>query len=217
MTLEANNRTETRGRKPGLLTSTICRQVQEQSEGTVVSAKEFLHLGTRANVDQALSRLARSGHLVRVSRGLYARPVETRFGTRSPSVESVIRSIERHTGEQIVSTGAAAANELSLTTQVPVREVFLTSGSSRNLTIGNRVVELRHAPLWQVRPGVASSAVRALMWLGEEAVEEAAEKLNSKLSKEEKREMIEVASSAHGQFARVIGKHFSDDTELEVA
>ncbi len=51
-----------------------------------MSARELLHLGERAAVDQALSRLVRPGELLRVRRGLFASPVKTRFGNRAPSV-----------------------------------------------------------------------------------------------------------------------------------
>ena len=136
--------------------------------GTPLSAKRFLHLGERAAVDQVLSRLARSGHLLRAARGLYLRPVETRFGLSAPGLEATLKALELETGEAIVPAGAAAANRLGLTTQVPVRSVYLTSGRSRQLALGAQVIELRHAPRWQlVLPGrPAGEAVRALVWLG---------------------------------------------------
>jgi hypothetical protein len=56
----------------------------------------------------------------------------------------------RKRGEIVVGNGAAAANALGLTTQVPVREVFLTSGRSRKLKLGAQTVELQHAPPWQL-------------------------------------------------------------------
>ena len=75
----------------------IAQKILEHSaslpEGAVLSAKTLLHLGSRAGVDQALSRLARSGHLLRVGRGLYAPPVHSRFGTRAPQPASVVEGI----------------------------------------------------------------------------------------------------------------------------
>ncbi len=81
-------------------------------------------------------------------------------------------------------TGAAAANALGLTTQMPVREVYLTSGRSRELKLGAQIVELRHAPAWQlVLPGsVAGDVVRALAWLGEERGRSAGELIAGRLS-----------------------------------
>lgn len=160
-------------------------------EGVPLAAKDLLHLGNRAAVDQALSRLARHGRLQRAGRGIYLRPVQSRFGKRTPSPSKVIEAIAAQRGETVVAHGAAAANALGLTTQVPVREVYLTSGPSRQLKLGAQVIELRHAPNWQLLlPGrQAGSAVRALAWLGPEQAGEALRKLKRKLPASDLREM----------------------------
>lgn len=166
---------------------TLTKQVLEHAtglpEGTPLVAKELLHLGSRAAVDQVLSRLVRRGVLLRVGRGIYALPVESRFGTRAPSTVKMVEGLASQRGETIVSHGAAAANALGLTTQVPMRAVYLTSGRSRHLTLGAQTVEFRHAPIWQlIFPGLtAGDVVRALAWLGPEKAGEAILKLRSKL------------------------------------
>lgn len=96
-------------------------------------AKGLLHLGNRAAVDQALSRLVRRGALRRAGRGVYVLPVESRFGRRAPSVENTVQGVAAALGERIANSGAMAANELGLTTQVPEKRVFLTSGPNRVL------------------------------------------------------------------------------------
>ncbi|MGC4251645.1 MAG: DUF6088 family protein [Sphingobium sp.] len=75
------------------MTEQILEHVAGLPEGVPVSAKALLHLGSRAAVKQTLSRLARRGRLLRAVRGLYVRPVSTRFGSRSPSVDSLVRVI----------------------------------------------------------------------------------------------------------------------------
>ena len=143
-------------------------------EGTPVCPAALLHLGKRAAVDQALSRLARAGKLMRICQGVYMLPVQTRFGECAPSVGRAIERLSRLWGQTIVPCGGSAANRLGLTTQNPVREVYLTSGPSRKLNFGNHVVELRHAPPWQLAsPGrVAGDVIRALAWLGPEETEQ---------------------------------------------
>ncbi len=152
----------------------ILAYAAELPEGSLLCPNNLLHMGSRAAVDQALSRLARKGRLYRICQGVYAVPVETRFGSRPPSVERVVSSLSSLWGETIVPCGGALANTLGLTTQVPVRSVYLTSGPSRRLQLDELVVELRHAPRWQLvspyRP--AGDAVRALAWLGPEGIEE---------------------------------------------
>ncbi len=163
----------------------------ESPEGTLLCPSALLHLGSRAAVDQALSRLARKDELLRVCQGVYVRPIQTRFGPRPPAVGKVLASLSALWGETIVSCGGTAANALGLTTQVPVRSVYLTSGPNHKLKLGGLAVELHHAPRWQLvaphRP--AGDAVRALAWLGPEEVEENLETLEHKLSPEDKEEL----------------------------
>ncbi|KAA5601778.1 DUF6088 family protein [Blastochloris sulfoviridis] len=177
-------------------------------EGTPVSAKSLLHLGNRAAVDQALSRLAERGQLIRAGRGVYLRPVTSRFGTRSPSVEQAVEALASQRGEVIVSSGAAAANTLGLTTQVPVRSVYLTSGRTRKMNLGKQVVELRHAPRWQLalanRP--AGEAVRALAWLGPEKAEAALLALKRNLPQTTFNELVAAAPQLPTWLARSVGK-----------
>lgn len=123
----------------------IRSQISGYAEGASVMAKQFLHLGSRAAVDQALSRLCRGGELLRAGRGVYVRPITTRFGVRSPEPTRVVEALAAARGETIVPSEAASANALGLTTQVPMRRIYLTSGSTRHLKVGAEEIELRHA------------------------------------------------------------------------
>lgn len=169
----------------------IMSQAAESSEGALLCPSALLHLGSRAAVDQALSRLARSGQLMRVCQGMYVRPIQTRFGPRPPAVENVVASLSELWGETIVPSGGAAANALGLTTQVPVRPVYLTSGPNRKLRLGELTVELRHAPRWQLtaphRP--AGEVVRALSWLGPDEVESNLQAIGRTLSSDDFRDL----------------------------
>ena len=156
------------------LPSQIMSRAVESTAGTLLCPSALLHLGSRAAVDQALSRLTRKGELMRVCQGVYVRPIQARFGLRAPSIGKVLGSLSALWGETIVPCGGMAANALGLTMQVPVRQVHLTSGPNRKLKLGGLVAELSHSPQRQLvapdRP--AGDAVRALTWLGSEEVEE---------------------------------------------
>lgn len=155
------------------LAERIMENTEASPEATPICPGALLHLGTRGAVNQALSRLARSGRLLRICHGVYMRPIETRFGRCAPSVERSLRALSDLWGETIVSNGGGAANWLGLTTQNPVRSVYLTSGRSRRLHFGKHPVELRHAPRWQLAApdGMAGVVIRALAWLGPDEVE----------------------------------------------
>ncbi|MFT0546439.1 DUF6088 family protein [Allopusillimonas ginsengisoli] len=165
------------------LSKKILKHATGLPEGAPLVAKELLHLGNRAAVDQALSRLAQRGRLLRASRGIYVLPVENRFGNRAPSTAKMIENLAKQRGETIVAHGASSANALGLTTQVPMQAIYLTSGPSRRLKLGAQKVELRHAPGWQlIYPGrAAGDIVRALAWLGPEKAGKAIRSLGVKL------------------------------------
>ena len=156
-------------------------------EGAPLHPKALLHLGSRAAIDQALSRLAKKRRLLRVCHGIYVCLVETGFGSRPPAIGEVVASLSALWGETIVPFGGTAANTLGLTKQVPVKSVYLTSGPDRKLTLDELTVTLRHAPRWQLaaphRP--AGEAVRALSWLGPTEVEASLDAIERMLSSED--------------------------------
>lgn len=180
-------------------------------EGGVITPKEFLHLASRSTVDQAFSRLAKGGELLRVSRGLYVAPITGRFGKRAPATEKVISSIASKSQQVIVLSGARAANTLGLTQQVSIREVFVTNGRPRILQLGNAQVRIEHAPHWQVTLGAttAGDAVRALAWLGEPHVQEAVAKLRACLSSSDWQILKSHRASLPPWMAEAIGREAS--------
>jgi hypothetical protein len=163
---------------------------------------------TRAAVDQAFTRLTKAGKLIRVERGAYVAPVVGRFGSRPPSPEAVIQSIAVKKGEEVSPNGAVAANALGLTTQVPVEEVFFTSGRNRTMKLGKRTIRFRHAPRWQLSLGnrPAGMAVRALAWIGQAHGQEALVKIRQKISKEEWKVMVASRASFPEWIARLLGE-----------
>lgn len=190
--------------------TTLKEQILEHArtlpEGTPLVAKEFLHLGNRAAVDQALSRMASSGALLRAARGLYVLPVNGRYGMRAPSSESVVEKLAELRGETYARHGASAANVLGLTTQVPLRPIYLTSGPSWELNVGGQPVELRHVPKWQL-VGAASQAgvvIRALAWLGPEKAGEALQQLRARLSAGAVNELIAVRPQLPAWLAQAV-------------
>ena len=195
------------------LTKQVLEHAAGLPEGTPLVAKELLHLGKRAAVDQALSRLVQRGALMRAGRGIYVQPVASRFGSRAPSTSKLVEGVARHRGETIVSHGAAAANVLGLTTQVPVRAIFLCSGPNRRLTLGAQTVELRHAPKWQlILPGrAAGDVVRALAWLGPERAGDALGTLRAKLSPTEMQELASARARLPAWLAQAVGALVSQD------
>ena len=169
----------------------IMGYAEARPEAAPIQAKGLLHLGDRAAMSRALSRLVRSERLMRICCGVYMRPIQTRFGLRAPSLGKALGSLSALWGETIVPNGGDAANWLGLTTQNCVRSVYLTSGPNRILQFGAHRVELRHAPSWQlaVPHRNAGTVIRAVAWLGPNEVEESLDAVLPILSGEDLSEL----------------------------
>jgi hypothetical protein len=193
------------------LPEAILLHAQSLPEGGVLSPKEFLHLGRRVAVDQALSRLVKAGKLLRVARGTYVAPISSRFGIRPPAPEKVVKSIAEQSGEVVAPHGASAANGLGLTQQVPIREVYLTSGRTRKLRLGRSEVLVKHVPQWMLALGTgpAGAAVRALAWMGPMHANESLATLRRTLPHAEWRALASGRAALPSWMAQAIGEEAS--------
>lgn len=191
---------------PASLSRLILCEVERLPEGEPITAKRLLHLGARAAVDQALTRLARRGALTRLSRGFYVRPVKTRFGERAPEIGKTVQALAQALGETVTAHGAVAANSLGLSTQVPIRPIYLTSGANRRLTLGGQVVEFRHAPAWQLAEpqSRAGEVMRALFWAGPEQDAALARTLHEGLPQAERETLADLRTGMPGWMAACV-------------
>jgi hypothetical protein len=157
----------------GTTASTIRQLIEQMPIGEPFTPAALLRCGTRASVDQTLSRLVRAGAIERVTRGVFVRPEVSRFaGKVMPEPFKVAQTIARSSGASLQVHGAEAARRLGLTTQVPTQPVFLTSGPPRRLRMGSMEVRLQHAsPRKLTLAGRPAGLALAAMWyLGAEEV-----------------------------------------------
>lgn len=156
------------------LQNSIFRRLRASVGDCVHTPKDFLDLGSRAAVDQSLSRLVGVGRLQRVGRGLYQVPrVNRRLGISvPPDVDQLAAALARKTGSRILPSGAAAANQLGLSTQVPAKAVYLTDGRSRRVKAGAFDIQFKHVAQghFNVRHRLSSLVIEALRHLGKDAV-----------------------------------------------
>jgi len=142
-------------------------------EGQPFPSSALRHFATTDNIRQILNRLVKAGELKRVARGVFAKPKHvSTIGEVLPSASEVAETLAKATGEMIAIHGAEAARQLQLTTQVPMRFIFYTSGNTRTLKMANRTVKLKHVnPSRLVAPGTTPGlVVSALCYLGRENV-----------------------------------------------
>ena len=121
-------------------------------------------------VTKLLFILEKEGTITRISKGVYVKARKTRFGTLYPSASELVREIAKRDKAAVIATGDTAANQLGLSTQVPMNSTFLTTGSSRKLTLGKRTVTLKHgAPKnFAFKGKLIQDIVQALRSIGEQ-------------------------------------------------
>jgi len=178
----------------------ILKRIQGHGRGYVFTPKDFLGLGSRASVDQTLSRLAHRGVIRRLDRGLYDYPkVSTRLGSLSPAPGAVARAIARQTDSKVQISGARAANALGVTDQVPAKLLYITDGPSRVARVGNQRIILKHQTKRNlVGLGQQTGLVfQALRYLGKDNITDAViQKLQSALTDQQKRSLRRDATRA---------------------
>jgi len=133
------------GKHAGSTDNKIRRRIQGRKRGWVFTPDRFADLGTRRAVDLALMRYRNSGLIRQLARGLYDYPkIDSQLGPLQPSTDDIASALAGRDATRLQPSGAYAANLLGLSTQVPMKIVYLTDGRSRTIRIGNRKIILKH-------------------------------------------------------------------------
>lgn len=189
----------------------IRTQIETLPEGEPFTPTSFIEFGSRASVDQTISRLVKAGIIVRVTRGVFVRPKESRFvGKVLPEPQKVAGIIAKTKGAIVQVHGAEAARQLGLSTQMPVQSVYCTSGPSRRFRLGKLEIRLKHvAPRKLTMAGrPAGLALAALWYLGKNEVSELViEKIRQKLPPTEFAALTAAKSAMPAWMADAVRKH----------
>lgn len=193
--------------------------------GAVVTPKDFLDLAGRAAVDQALGRVVRAGVLARIGRGLYHLPrVNPKLGIAvPPDPDDVAAAIGRQSGSPVAPSGAVIANRLGLSTQISAKPVYVTTGRSRTVRVGNQTLRFKRVSPRRL-PSADAAVTRALQALhgaGPDPVDATIDAVRMTLTPRQRRDLAKhakydaawVADSAR----RVAEDEAKDDAELEAA
>lgn len=166
----------------------ILKRISKARRGVLFFTENFVRFGTPDAVRQALGRLVKKGELDRVTTGIYVRSeYDPVIGKITPGIEDIARAIAKRDKARIVPTGDYALHKLGLTTQVPMKVVFLTDGSARKITIGKRSITFKKASPKNVAAvgEISSLVIQALRTIGkDELTEEQRLKIDALLRKE---------------------------------
>lgn len=121
--------------------NTIELKIGRLKPGDVFLPSDFKDLGTSTAIRKALSRLVETGRVERMGQGIYVIPKYDKvFGKVLPSIEQIANILAKKDHVKIKPSGQYALNKVGLSTQVPMRLVFLTSGHSKKIQIGKSAI-----------------------------------------------------------------------------
>ncbi len=170
--------------------SEITKRIENMHEGQILFISDFSDLnGNEKVVSRALSAEEKKGNIVRLAKGMYFRPKSTRFGIVYPSVDEMVKAIAHRDKSKVQPCGMTALNMLGLSTQVPTKYTYLTSGSSRKLKLGDRLIELKRSvpKNFVFKTTLGALLMQALKSLGEKNISKQEIVQISKLIDNEKR------------------------------
>ncbi len=125
----------------------VVRQRIERGVERLWRLEDFRDLPFTA-VAQALSRLAKAGHIERLSKGVYYHSRRTAFGKSRPNPAAIQKLAAKR--KRLFPSGTAAAGLLGFTTQTAGRGEIATSASSlpRKLVGQETIVHARRPEAW---------------------------------------------------------------------
>ena len=192
----------------------IVDQIKANIPGAIFSASSFSGLAPRNTIDQTLLRLTKSGQIRKISTGLFCIPKDHPIlGPLNPSLDDIVQAYGHKFGYQIQVHPLRAANMLGLSQQVPAKNIYLTDGPNRNLTLGGQDVILKHAcPRKLLGIGTkASLIVQALYSFGVKGIDQALiNKLKMLIDKDDGQKLQDWLGLMPGWMQKVVNMLVSD-------
>lgn len=149
---------------------------REPQSGERIHGQRLPGHPSRGSIDVALAGLTSAGKIRRIRRGLYDLPIVNLDlgGELSPDIDEAARTIARRNRWKIIPAGPWAANLVGLSTQVPAKIVYLSDGPSKDISLGRRSIQFKHARPQSLAGGDGKSAlvIQALRYLGKEGVDD---------------------------------------------
>jgi hypothetical protein len=194
----------------------ITNVVLESKKGKILFSANFSKYGTDAAIRHTFSRLCKEKILIRLSAGIYLYPaIDKEIGVIYPSIEKIAKTIAKQEKARIIPTGVFALNALGLSTQIPMRVVFLTDGTPRMINIeGEASIKFKKiAPKYlSFKSKLMSLIVFALREIGEnKTTNEQLEKIKNLLKNEKKEIIINDLKLAPAWVKNTISKLIKDE------
>jgi len=164
-------------------------KIQNAKKGHIFILTDFLDLAKYDAVKKALSRLAKTGEIIRIRRGVYKSPNYNEFLQLEvpASPDDLARAIARNHNWTIGPKGDAALNILGLSTQVPSVYNYITDGPYKEIEYEGIIIIFRKRSNRNISGHSYKTIliIEAIRTLGQENINDKARKLIAKKCNEE--------------------------------
>jgi len=188
----------------------VINRIYGHGRGWVFTPMHFLDLGSRDAVAAALKRHRQAGTIRQLARGLYDYPrIDPELGLLTPSPDAVAKALAGRDAVRLQPSGAYAANLLGLSSQIPMKIVYLTDGRSRTVQLGKKQIVLKQTtPRNMATAGrVSGLVIQALRHLGRDHVDETVmSQLARRLDSADRKQLARDIRYAPAWIAQIIRK-----------
>jgi ribosomal protein S19E (S16A) len=195
--------------------SKIKKAISKKKRGDLLFPDDFRGLGSSEAIRLALHRIEKEGFVKRVAQGIYVRPKASKYvGEVLPTAEEVARAIAKRDQIRLVPTGVYALSALGLSTQVPMKLVFLTDGAPREIKLGKRSIKLKKTTPKNLsaKGEISRLVIQALREIGKDQLTEGEEaKIIDLLKKEDQRDLLHDIALAPAWIRKIMEKSLDNE------
>ena len=196
----------------------IENKINDCARGKVFIANDFLDIASYETVRKTLNRLTNNDKIKRILKGFYYNPSYNELirEYEAPSMHELAIAIARKYNWDIAPYSTTALNFLGLSTQVPSKLTYISSGRNKEYQMGNNVIAFK-----KTRPAeianmsfVTATVIQAVKTLGKDKItEKTIQTISHYLSQKEKRDLMNEATSVAAWIYKVIRKICEDKNE----
>lgn len=153
----------------------LFNKIIEKGKGELLFPADFIELGGSDAIRKGLSRLVKEKIIVRLGQGIYLYPkYDPELGILYPPAEKIAEAIANRDKARIIPTGVQALYKLGLSTQIPMRIVYLTDGAPRKIKVGNNIItfKITTPKKFAIEGKISGLVIQALQELGKKQVDE---------------------------------------------
>lgn len=189
----------------------IEKEILKMPAGGVFIVTDFVDSISYDNARKICIRLENEGKIRRILPGIYDKPLYSSILKQnvSPNINAVAEAIARKNNWSIIPSGNVALNLLGISTQVPAKWEYLSSGDSKDYHIGNATINFTHRADKELNRMSTKTAlvIQAIKALGDENIsDEIIAKFAGKLTDTEKTQLLAEAKPTTAWIYEIIKK-----------